>query len=454
MRFDTPHLFLLPVLVRLMFARPPLCLRCPVSGCCWVLAFFSLCATAVSGVPCFPARGALGLGSFWSSALGPPPFVFPAPPCLLRSLVPGLGCCGPWCSVVPPRGPPLCFFFPFFSFSSPSPLPFFFFLPCPGVPVVRFSGWFVCPGLWGVLVCVAQLLAAPLVVPVLCVLLPVALRCGGVFCVVTGAVWGACVGLGSCSALLPPVAVSWSSVVACGCVLSWDAVLHCSGVPPLVWCAAVVPCCFLRAAWCCVALPVVAGCSLLGLVAYRCFPLACFVAGAPAWLRGLLPCCVLWFVVVPRSPLLCPVLCGALLPRGAVLWRPAVRFSLLVELVCVSSLCVRCRVALRVVLLCAGVVCAAVGASWCGVSLCVVVSPWAFCGVVVLLWCVVVCCSAVRCPVVCCALRFTCSALLPCGVVLAGCAVRLSALLVFASPFVLFSFAKNPCCFSVPLKTF
>ena len=32
------------------------------------------------------------------------------------------------------------------------------------------------------------------------------------------------------------------------------------------------------------------------------------------------------------------------------------------------------------------------------------VSPWAFCGVVVLLWCVVVSCCAVRCPVVSCVL--------------------------------------------------
>ena len=32
--------------------------------------------------------------------------------------------------------------------------------------------------------------------------------------------------------------------------------------------------------------------------------------------------------------------------------------------------------------------------------------------------------------------------------------MRLSALLVFVFPFVLFSFAKYPCSFSVPLKTF
>ena len=48
----------------------------------------------------------------------------------------------------------------------------------------------------------------------------------------------------------------------------------------------------------------------------------------------------------------------------------------------------------------------------------------------------------------------SCGAVLPCGVLLVGCAVRLSALLVFVFSFVLFSFATNPCCFSVPLKTF
>ena len=35
--------------------------------------------------------------------------------------------------------------------------------------------------------------------------------------------------------------------------------------------------------------------------------MACFVAGVPVWSRGLLPCSVLWFVVVSCSPVLCPV---------------------------------------------------------------------------------------------------------------------------------------------------
>ena len=141
-------------------------------------------------------------------------------------------------------------------------------------------------------------------------------------------------------------------------------------------------------------------CSLLGLVACCCFPLPCVVARAPAWPRGMLPCCVLWFVVVPRPPVLCPVFRGPVLPWCAVVWRPAVCFPLLVVLVCVLSLCVRCCVALRVVLLGAGLVCAVVGASCCGVSLCDLVYPLAFCGVVVLLWCVLVSYCAGLCSVV------------------------------------------------------
>ena len=135
----------------------------------------------------------------------------------------------------------------------------------------------------------------------------------------------------------------------------------------------------------------------------------CVVAVGPAWPRGLLPCCVLWFAVLPGSPVLCPVFCGALLLCGAVLCHPAVRFPLLLVLVCVLSLCVRRCVALPVVLFGAGLVYAVVGASCCGVSLCVVVSPLAFFDVVVLLWCVVVSCCAVLCSVELCRLVVPCS---------------------------------------------
>ena len=185
-----------------------------------------------------------------------------------------------------------------------------------------------------------------------------------------------------CRCLVPRRGLWLCSVLGCGAALLWCAACHavCCSLHRVLL---VGPCCFVRAAWCCVLLPVVAGCSVLGLVACCCFSLACIVAGAPAWPCGLLPYCVLWFVVVPRSPVLCPVFCGAVLPCGAVLWRPAVRFPLLVVLVCVLSLCLWCYIALRIVLFRASLVCTVVGASCCGVSLCVVVSRLAFCGVVV-----------------------------------------------------------------------
>ena len=191
-------------------------------------------------------------------------------------------------------------------------------------------------------------------------------------------------------------------------VLSWRAVLCCSVVPPVVRCAAV---CLVPAGWCCVSLPVVARCSLLGLVALCCFPVACFVAAAPAWPLGVLPCCVLWFVVVPRSPVLSSVSCGAVLPCN-----DAVRFALLVVLVCFLSLFVQCCVALCcracVVLFVAGLVCVVAGA-WCsGVSLCAVLSSLALCGAVVLtccvVWCVLVSFCALLCSVVLCCVVVPC----------------------------------------------
>ena len=130
--------------------------------------------------------------------------------------------------------------------------------------------------------------------------------------------------------------------------------------------------------------------------------------------------------------LLCWLWCPASLCR--VLWRCAVVWC------CAVVLC--CRFAVLFVfalpscgLLCgARVVCAVVGASCCGVSLCVVVSPLAFCGVVVLLWCVVVSCCAVRCPVVSCALCrvLRCRAALRCCAGWLCCAVVCAAGVCFS----------------------
>ena len=263
-------------------------------------------------------------------------------------------------------------------------------------------------------------------------------------------------------------------------VLGCAAVLVCCAVYRAVCCRLrgfllVLPCCFVRTGWCCVLLPVVAGCSLLGLLARCCFPLACFGAGGPAWPRGSPPCCVLWFVVASRSSVVCPLICGAMLPRGVVLWFPAVRFALFCgrcgavlllgavcgALCCSLSCCVLCP---RLVALCHALLtfgrclvpCSKsvfVGGSGCRVL---------FSGGACRPWCPCLapgrppCCLVCWCGVLWCPAPFavSCGAVLPCGAVLSGCVVRLSVLLFFVFPFVLHYSAKIPFCFAAPLKTF
>ena len=233
----------------------------------------------------------------------------------------------------------------------------------------------------------------------------------------------------------------WFAVVPCFPVLC-SVVLCCRVV---LCCCVLLSCCGAVGAWfallwavvlCCVVLLV--GCAVFGPVVVSACCGALFLAlCVPCLLRS-----------VRCGALLCWLWCPASLCR--VLWRCAVVWC------CAVVLC--CRFAVLFVfalpscgLSCgARVVCAVVGASWCGVSLCVVVSPWAFCGVVVLLWCVVVSCCAVRCPVVSCAL----CRVLRCRAVLRCCAGWLCCAVVCAAGvcFVLSSFAKNPCRFSVPFK--
>ena len=326
---------------------------------CVLLLFFFLFLVAP---PLSPARGARGLGFMWSSRPPPAFFCFVpfgfllfsvfvcAPPCLLCSMVSGPGAVGLgalWssrvapllvCFFFPPSSPPLffarrasvflfvsSFFFPFSACS-------FFFLPWCAVCAVL---WLVCVswavGCAGVCCCgtcapagaslrLRCVVGCSLVVPVLCVLLPVVLRCCGVFRVLPGAVWFCLccawfllrAAAPCCRCLVPWCGPCLCSVLGCGAALLWCAA--CLAVPCcLRRVLLMVPCCFVRAGSCCVLLPVVAGCSLLGLVASCCFPPPCVVAGAPARPPGLLPCCVLWFVVMPRSPVLCPVFCGAVL---------------------------------------------------------------------------------------------------------------------------------------------
>ena len=220
-------------------------------------------------------------------------------------------------------------------------------------------------------------------------------------------------------AVVPCFPVLCSVVLCCRVVLCCCALLSCCGAVgacfALLW--AVVLCCVV----------LLVGCAVFGPV----------VVSACCGALFLALCVSCLFRSVRCGALLCWLWCPASLCR--VLWRCAVVWC------CAVVLC--CRFAVLFVfavpscgLSCgASVVCAVVGASCCGVSLCVVVSPWAFCGVVVLLWCVVVSCCAVRCPVVSCAL----CRVLRCRAVLRCCAGWLCCAVVCAAGicFVLFSFA-------------
>ena len=129
-RFGAPHLSLWPFLVLSLSARPPPGWGCPACGCACVI--FPFCAPLVFGVLCFPALDALGLGVLWS----PPLFCFfflSPPPCVFFF-------------------PVRCFFslFGFFFFFSS----FLSFSFCCAEVCWLCGAGVVCPGLWGVLVCV------------------------------------------------------------------------------------------------------------------------------------------------------------------------------------------------------------------------------------------------------------------------------------------------------------
>ena len=214
--------------------------------------------------------------------------------------------------------------------------------------------------------------------------------------------------------VVPCFPVSCSVVLCCRVVLCCCALLSCCGAVgacfALLW--AVVLCCVVLLVGCAVFCPVVVSACCGAL-----FLLLC----VPCLLRS-----------VRCGALLCWLWCSASLCR--VLWRCAVVWC------CAVVLCCRFAVLLVFALPSCGpscgasVVCAVVGASCCGVSLCVVVSPWAFCGVVVLLWCVVVSCCAARCPVVSCALCrvLRCRAALRCCAGLLCCAVVCAAGVCFS----------------------
>ena len=409
------------------------CARCPPP----FFFFFSACAPVVSRFLWFRAHGALGLGAVFCLLCGPPAsrlsvrsllFLFlawplvapwwllPPPSCRLvlrsfffcfvrpRSLRLSRGS-GPGC-----LGPRRCALFALLAYPFPALCAF---LPLSCLP----SGRWLLPG--GCcppppLLCLAVFVAsARCCVPcvVLCCVSRVAvLRCAAARCVarccavVCSVVWLRSVGAAARRAVpsgaprrpgaLCIAALCFAVFSNAVCVLSLRGGVCCFSLLCFVLCVSLgtvlcVPC-PLRSVRCCASL---CWCACVVLFVW------CVLLLAPGAVVGCrVMCCFLWCAVV-RCWVWCPVVvcwCRAVAPCCPLCFVGGVGLCLFPD--------VRCCVALCVVLFGSGCVCAVVGASCCGVSLFVVVSPWAFCGVVVPLWCVLVFCCAVRCPVVSCAL--------------------------------------------------
>ena len=166
---------------------------------------------------------------------------------------------------------------------------------------------------------------------------------------------------------------------------------------------------------------------------------SCCVFPVFSALCAAVPCCAGCGALLP-----CVVCCGAVLSCGAVPSCSAVVLRCCLCLLCPPAACRAAPVWSALLSVPRAVACPC--ALWClpGRS-----AVWWCCSGVS--WCLAVLCVVLRCPAPC---AVSCGAVLPCGAVLVGCAVGLSALLVFVFPFVLCSFAKNPCRFSVPWKTF
>ena len=216
----------------------------------------------------------------------------------------------------------------------------------------------------------------------LCVVLfPVVCRGAVLGLVARGCLLVACFGVG--------VPVWPRGLLPCGwCGLLWCPAFLCR----VLWCCAV--------AWCCAVVLCRRVAVLLGLALPSCGLSCCAVLCC--WLAVVSARCGALFLVLCVPCLLRSVRCVALLcwlwyPASLcrVLWRCAVVWC------CAVVLC--CRFAVLFVLALpscglscgASVVCAVIGASCCGVSLCVVVSPWAFCGGGAALVCrgVLLCCA-------------------------------------------------------------
>ena len=321
---------------------------------CFSLFFFlfllPLCALVVSGFLWFPAPGALGLGAVRCLLCWPSASRLSVRLSLFRAFRLAVGC-----SLVvaapPPPPPPLCVS-RFASLPLGAVCRVLCCAVCPWVQCCAALLRVVSPGV--VLLCAVLHsfnAAACCAVPSGAALRPRALCSAalcfavfpravcsllGVFC--RGAVVRAVVRRSALCCVCPGMLCCAFPVFSALC----GAVLRCAGALALC-CSFGACCCWRLVLWCAAVrvllFPVVCRGAVLCLVARGCLLVACFGVGVPVWPRGLLPggwCGLLW--------------CPAFLCR--VLWC-----------------------------------CAVVGASCCGVSLCVVVSRWAFCGVVVLLWC-------------------------------------------------------------------
>ena len=407
---------------------------------CFFFLFFSpflFVGPFVSGVPCFPAQGALGRGSPRPAAPSPRPV------CLFFYLLPAF---------------PL--FFVFLRFFRLLFFFLFFFTSCRGSCAVR--GWFVCPGLWGVLVCVAVRVVprrgpvcacsvsfgAPYLslFSVCCCLsrctCPVA-PCWRRFsspCCLWCPVWVHCplvLFCDACGLSLPLGAVLWGCAVAPGLVVLFRLALMCRvGLFGLLFCS-VVGCCSVLSApprvlsayffWCVLVVlpppppppPPPAGCDALCCALSCVVPCGAAVCGVLCVLPGAVwrACGGLGSCALPSGAVLCWVLLccsyGVRVSRAAV-FSVGFFLALFLVLPCCSGLflSVWCSAVVRpavrrgplALLFCAGFCCAVPF----GALLCCAASPGSVlcyvfrCGAWVAS-CHVRCCRGLLCSVCPCA---------------------------------------------------